>query len=222
LLIAFLGSEARALRRRALTDVLDTDQCVDAPTGGIFLTITRHAEIEANMNRLPNHDERKSLLADLAGWLRRSAQKYAQQAEIDKLTGEDLARIAGDIGVSIPELRTLAGKPPDAADLLYHRMRVLHLDPDETGRAEPAVLRDLQRLCSMCESRGRCEWDLSEQSADSNWQDYCPNSMTLRGLVAARPVPDGLESLIERLNVVGFSPLSSDVDSEGGRKSWMH
>lgn len=174
------------------------------------------------MNTLPNSDERKSLLADLAGWLWRSAQKYAQQAEIDKLTEEDLAGIAGDIGVSVSELRSLAGKPHNSADLLYHRMGVLHLDPDETSRAEPAVLRDLQRLCSMCESRGRCARDLSEHSAASNWQDYCPNSMTPRGLVAARPVPDGLEAFIEHLNVVGILPLNSDIDSEGGRRSWMH
>ncbi len=174
------------------------------------------------MNTLPNSDERKSLLADLAGRLWHNVQKLAQQAEIDKLTEEDLKRIAVDAGVSISELRTLTGKSSDAADLLYRRMGALHLDPDETGRAEPVVLRDLQRLCSMCKSRGLCKWDLSEFNTASNWQDYCPNSMTLRALVAARPVPEGLQTLIEYLNVVGSLPLNSDLDSEGGPKSWMH
>ena len=158
------------------------------------------------MNVPPNPSDSRSLLTELASWLRQHAEKYGRLAELDRCCKEDLERIAADAGVSGSELRILAGKSRDAADLLYRRMAVLDLDPDEVGRGEPGVLRDLQKLCSMCESRKRCVLDFARGGVNASWEDYCPNAMTLRALVAAQPEPSDLEAMIAYLNTVGTMP----------------
>lgn len=65
---------------------------------------------------------------------------------------------------------------------LRERMRALHLDPDEVLTSANPAVKDLQRLCARCESRGRCMRDLVDEFADPAWQawrDYCPNATAL-------------------------------------------
>ena len=62
-----------------------------------------------------------------------------------------------DIGSILQELRPLAGKWPESANLLSRRMAALQLDPSEIARSQPAVSNDLKRLCSLCVSKGRCD-----------------------------------------------------------------
>jgi hypothetical protein len=50
-----------------------------------------------------------------------------------------MERIARDVGVSRADLSILAGKWPDAADLLYWRMNEIKLNRMETTRADPQV-----------------------------------------------------------------------------------
>jgi hypothetical protein len=94
-----------------------------------------------------------------------------------------LKRIAHDIGLPSHELRALAGKWPDSADQLSHRLRVLGLDGAAISTTEPQVLHDLQRTCSMCDSKGRCVRDLDRDENDPRWRSYCPNVATLDALV---------------------------------------
>jgi hypothetical protein len=166
---------------------------------------------EANMNVPPNPHQTGSLFVSLVSWLRQQAEKRVRLAELDRCCKEDLGRTAADAGVSGSELRILAGKSHDAADLLYRRMAILRLDPDELARGEAAVLRDLQRLCSMCESRKRCVLGLAKGGIDSTWEDYCPNAMTLRALVAEQPEPSDLEAMIAYLNTVGTLPSKNEA-----------
>ena len=73
-------------------------------------------------------------------------------------------------------------------------MVALDLDPAEVAQVGPQTSRDLQRVCSLCESKRRCVRDLTHDSAAPVWQDYCPNAQTLHGIgraalgVAARVV----------------------------------
>ena len=91
-----------------------------------------------------------------------------------------------DVGVSGADLSILAGKWPDAADLLYWRMNEIKLDRREITQADPQVMRDLQRVCTVCGSKRRCEHALANNSSDPAWQKYCPNTMTLLALAAER------------------------------------
>ena len=94
----------------------------------------------------------------------------------------DVERMAHDVGVSGAELRSLAGKWPDASDLLSRRMDELRLDAAELARARPLVLRDLEKTCSLCVHQRRCRHDLDRNPADPAWQDYCPDAATLAAL----------------------------------------
>ena len=126
-------------------------------------------------------NERRSFAEIVANWLQNWRSKRARLAELANSGSDETGRIAHDIGLTSWDLRELAGKGPDSADLLPRRMAALNIDTDEIRRTQTAVLRDLQRLCTLCESKGHCEHDL-DRGAATEWQRYCPNADTLRAL----------------------------------------
>ena len=112
-------------------------------------------------------------------------------ADLDSWGPAEMERIARDVGVSGADLSILAGKWPDAADLLYWRMNEINLDRMEIAHADAQVMRDLQRVCTVCGSKRRCEHDLANNPSDPAWQKYCPNATTLLALAAERAVKTG-------------------------------
>jgi hypothetical protein len=125
-----------------------------------------------------------------SGLTRRLARRWREwragrrtQAELDCCGREDVERMAHDLGVGGADLCVLAGKWPSSADLLTRRMDEIALDASKIAAVEPAVIRDLQRVCSLCASKRRCGRDLAGRPADPVWRDYCPNSMTLTALI---------------------------------------
>jgi hypothetical protein len=90
--------------------------------------------------------------------------------------------MAKDVGISTGEFRKLAHMGPEGAELLFRRLEALELDPKEVGHAERRTLQDLERVCAMCGSHRRCARDLSRDSEDPVWEDYCPNAATLKAL----------------------------------------
>ena len=85
-----------------------------------------------------------------SGFARRLARwrnwngRCAATLELNRCGSGEAERIARDLGVSGADLSILAGKWPDAADLLYRRMNEIKLDRMEITQAEPQVMRDLQ------------------------------------------------------------------------------
>jgi hypothetical protein len=51
-------------------------------------------------------------------------------------------------------------------------------------RADPLIMRDLERVCTLCGSKRRCERDLAAHPDDEVWRTYCPNAPTLEALSA--------------------------------------
>lgn len=138
--------------------------------------------------------------------------RQARLAELERCGVDEVERIAHDIGVTAYELRLLAAKNRSADHLLDRRMSALHIDQAELKSVYPMVLRDLEKTCSLCEDYKRCEADFAEGVVNSPWQDYCPNGLTLRELVAATPEPSDLEALIEYLNTVGTPSTKESVN----------
>jgi len=115
-------------------------------------------------------------------WWRNWKRRYAATRELDACGEGEVAHLAHDLGVSACELRTLAGRWPDSADLLRRRMDALGIDAAQVGRREPEVMRDLQRVCGQCADERRCEHDLRHDAGDHSWRTYCPNVGTLNAV----------------------------------------
>jgi hypothetical protein len=78
--------------------------------------------------------------------------------ELASLSASEVARIGRDLGISAAELRVLASRNKEAADLLVGRMETLQLEP---SRVNPSVMRDLRRCCSICDNKQLCAHALS-------------------------------------------------------------
>jgi hypothetical protein len=116
-----------------------------------------------------------ALLARVRDWWRR-------QEELATLDDQEIGRVAADLSISTSTLRDLVARGPDAAHLLYERLRALGISEADVRRAADGVMRDLQRTCACCDEKGVCEWDLRERPDDPVWKTYCHNAVTLESL----------------------------------------
>ena len=115
------------------------------------------------------------LMGMAAAWRRRRASVK----DIEKLDTQEVRCIARDLGISPVEIRTLTAKGENAADLLVRRMKTIGLEP---GQVDVAVMRDLQRCCSICTQKGLCIHELEDKPRGVTWPKYCPNEQTLTAL----------------------------------------
>jgi hypothetical protein len=129
-------------------------------------------------------NEMMSLRSKLADWWRNWRNRCEAVSDFDCCGADEVERVARDVGVSSAELRTMAGKWPGAADLLRQRMAHLDLDSSEVTQTQPFIMRDLQRSCTLCQSKRQCMRDLGRDPDNPAWQDYCPNAMTLKALLS--------------------------------------
>jgi len=132
----------------------------------------------------PPGQKSSSLIGAISRWWSAWTKRRSTQLELNCYAEEEIDRTARDLGMSTAEFRKLVSRGPEAANLLLRRMVALDLDRNEVSRTEPQVFQDLQRVCTLCESRRRCVRDLARDSADPAWQDYCPNAATLKALNA--------------------------------------
>jgi hypothetical protein len=114
-------------------------------------------------------------------------QRKASVDEIDRLGPQETGCLARDLGVSPDEIRLLAAKDCNAADLLYRRMKTIGLD---RAHVDPAVMRDLQRGCSKCLDKGLCVHELEDRPREPTWPRYCPNEQTLAALAQEQASSD--------------------------------
>jgi hypothetical protein len=126
--------------------------------------------------------ESRTMLVRVGGWLKRAWERSTALGELEVCGGREMERVARDAGVGVGDLRVLAGKWPDAADLVERRIATLGLDAVALEATQPAAMRDLQRVCSMCDNKRVCAHDLDRAPAGRAWRDYCPNAGTLAAL----------------------------------------
>jgi len=123
----------------------------------------------------------QSLLKSMLAWCR-AWFKGGSESDFGCCGEAEIERMAKDVRMSVSELRAVVRKGPKAADLLLRRMAALDLDPKEVACLEPAALRDLQRVCTLCKSHRRCASDFAHDAPLSAWESYCPNADTLAAL----------------------------------------
>jgi hypothetical protein len=140
------------------------------------------------MFALPRDETSHSPLHAVLRWI----WEVSRDATLDDLKScgvREIERIARENGLSNADFRALVklgpgAADPVAADLLERRMAALDLDPKEVCEIAPQTFRELQQVCPLCKSRGRCLEDLTRTPSSAAWKNYCPNVETLMALNA--------------------------------------
>jgi hypothetical protein len=133
-------------------------------------------------NPVKRHPVFNSVFAAVGDWVRKRRLIGQCRQRLDQCDSHEIAHIASDVGLSANDLRRMAKLGPDAAKLLLDRMAALHLDAEAVAKSEPGTMRDLQRLCSTCVNKKKCQFDLLLVPDDPMWWQYCPNAGTLDAL----------------------------------------
>jgi hypothetical protein len=136
---------------------------------------------EARMFRATQTDERPGLFGRFGRWFQDWSRRRKRLAELASCGPAEVEHMARDLGMSRGELSVLAGKWPDSADLLSRRLEQVNL-----AGVEPQVLRDLERVCTLCGSKRKCEYDLTIHPSHPAWTGYCPNAPTISALMSER------------------------------------
>jgi hypothetical protein len=121
------------------------------------------------------------LLNALSDAWSRYRKRRAAMVELRSLGDVEIDRIVKDAGLTFHDLLDLAKQDGEAASLLYRRLKEAGID---VKGIETGVLRDLQRCCSMCESKTQCAHDLEDMPKPqaASWPAYCPNKPTIEAL----------------------------------------
>ncbi|MGE3989663.1 MAG: DUF6455 family protein [Pseudorhodoplanes sp.] len=113
----------------------------------------------------------------------RYRKRRAAIAELQALDGAELERMVQDAGLTFGDLVSLARQSGESAALLYRRLEQAGID---FRAIDQAVLRDMQRCCSLCDSKAQCAHELEDQPKVASWPQYCPNRLTIEALGAAK------------------------------------
>jgi hypothetical protein len=113
-----------------------------------------------------------------AEWLKHR-REVAESCSCDSA---EYAQIARDLSLSTGELDELVRRGPHSADALPKMLAALHIDQGAIERVEPMVMRDMERVCSVCEQKRKCAHELATGKAVEHYADFCPNAATLKAL----------------------------------------
>ena len=119
-----------------------------------------------------------TLFTTFSDWLKHRRELN----EMRQLNMVEFDRIANDLRVTPGELNELVRQGPHAADELPRLLRVLGIDEEALARTQPLVLRDMERVCSLCQHKGECDRDLHDGTSAGHYQGYCPNAGTIETL----------------------------------------
>jgi len=119
-------------------------------------------------------------LARAAQWLKTRGEAWAACRELDNC-GE-AARLAQDCGIPLSDLRRIALRGPDGAKELVQMLEANGIDPDALDKFRPAIMRDLQHHCCLCDHKTECRDELAAGRAADTFQDFCSNASTLEAL----------------------------------------
>jgi uncharacterized protein YjiS (DUF1127 family) len=118
------------------------------------------------------------LIDGFANWLKHRREL----SELRRMDRGEFDRIADDLRVTPDDLDVLVRQGPHAADELPKMLKALGLDEAALARTEPLVLRDMERVCAMCQHKRQCDRDLAAGTAAAHYEDYCLNAPTVNQL----------------------------------------
>jgi uncharacterized protein YjiS (DUF1127 family) len=117
----------------------------------------------------------RQLIDAFTNWL----QYRREMNEMRRMDRSDFERIAEDLRISPSDLDELVRHGPHAADELPQMLKALGIDEAALARSQPLVLRDMERVCALCDHKRRCDHDLVTDTAAEHYEDYCLNAPTI-------------------------------------------
>src|SRR5215831_5285396 len=92
------------------------------------------------------------LINTFADWLKHRRELN----EIRQLDRAEFDRIAADLEISSGDLDELVRRGLHAADELPVLLKALGIDEAKLENTHPLVLRDMERVCTLCTHKGEC------------------------------------------------------------------
>lgn len=127
----------------------------------------------------------QDLIESFANWLKHRRELN----ELRQLDRSDFDRIANDLRIAPDDLEDLVRHGHHAADELPKMLKQLGISEERLGRAQPLLLRDMERVCALCNHKARCDHDLASGTAAETYPGYCGNASTLESLDRADLAP---------------------------------
>jgi hypothetical protein len=88
----------------------------------------------------------------------------------------ELERVARELNVTPADLEMLVRQGSQSANEIAYTLTAMGIDETALRRAEPALLRDMEFVCSFCTHKRRCHQELAAGTAATNYVEYCENS----------------------------------------------
>jgi uncharacterized protein YjiS (DUF1127 family) len=124
-------------------------------------------------------DKRYPAVQFLANTFARWLQRRRDMNELRRMDRSDFDRIAEDLRISPHDLDELVRHGAHAADELPKMLQALGIDEQALARGQPMVLRDMERVCALCDHKTQCDHDLSAGTAAEHYENYCLNAPTI-------------------------------------------
>jgi transcriptional regulator with XRE-family HTH domain len=118
------------------------------------------------------------LISTFADWLKH----HREMREMRQLDLDEFDRIASDLRVSSVELDELVRQGPHSADELPKLLKALGIDEADLASTQPMLLRDMERVCAVCQQKRVCDRDIIAGTSAEHFAGYCPNSPTIEQL----------------------------------------
>jgi hypothetical protein len=118
------------------------------------------------------------LIDKFAAWLKHRRELN----EVRKIDRADFNLIARDLRVSPDDLDRMVAAGPHSADEMPKMLEALGIDLENLVRTEPLMVRDMQRVCSLCSDKPHCHAELAAGTAAEHYREYCPNAPTIDAL----------------------------------------
>ena len=99
-----------------------------------------------------------------------------------EMDAANFGRIASELRMSSADLEALVRRGPHAADELPKMLKALGVDQADLARTEPLLLRDMERVCALCNHKRQCDRELAAGTAAAHYEEYCGNAPTIDGL----------------------------------------
>lgn len=112
------------------------------------------------------------LIGRFVDWLKHRREL----SEIRRMNRTDFDLIAQDLRVLPEELDRLVEAGPHSADEMPKMLEALGIDMENLERTQPLLVRDMQRVCSLCRDKAHCHGDLNAGTAPEHYKEYCPNA----------------------------------------------